>query len=276
MWGLRQRKTLPDVAAARPAGPSDVESVTVRPVAKPAPVAAAAAAAAAELPITPPAGQPAVPFAPPSAGPAGTEAAATETALAETAASGFPAPSGEAEVVAASPPEGAPDDAPAVIKPSPEPDDAPGAGLAELVAEDSPWPEDPDSPTTPSHGQPAVEGGEPWPADPTAPDHVATEAAPDLVAGAAVGGGPAAADDLKVVEGIGPRVEAILQESGIVTLSDLAEASPERLRTLLDLAGDQFRVHDPATWPEQAGLAAAGQWDQLATLQSTLTGGKET
>src|SRR6187455_2551266 len=79
VWGLRQRKTLADAAAApRPAASSDVESVTVRPVAKPAPVAAAAAAAAAELPITPPAGQPAVPFAPPVAVPVGAEAAADD------------------------------------------------------------------------------------------------------------------------------------------------------------------------------------------------------
>ena len=79
VWGLRQRKTLPAAAAApRPAGSSDVESVTVRPVAKPAPVAAAAAAAAAEMPITPPAGQPAVPLAPPLAGPVGAEPAATD------------------------------------------------------------------------------------------------------------------------------------------------------------------------------------------------------
>ena len=148
-----------------------------------------------------------------------------------------------------------------------------GAGLAELVAEDSPWPEDP---TTPPHGQPPVEGDEPWPADPTAPQPATNDAAADPAAGATATGRPPAGDDLKVVEGIGPRVEAILQESGIVTLSDLADASPERLRTLLDLAGDQFRIHDPATWPEQAGLAAAGQWDQLATLQSTLSGGTET
>jgi predicted flap endonuclease-1-like 5' DNA nuclease len=182
-------------------------------------------------------------------------------------------PAAPSEGEPAAPPEGASDQAPASNAPPPEADDASGAGLAELVAEDSPWPEDP---ATPAHGQPTVEGGEPWPTDPTAPQPVATEVTPGDPAGATAAGRPPAFDDLKVVEGISPRVEAILQESGIVTLSDLADASPERLRTLLDLAGDQFRVHDPATWPEQAGLAAAGQWDQLATLQSTLTGGKET
>ena len=202
---------------------------------------------------------------------------ASDTVAPSTPASPVPPesePAAPSEGEPAAPPEGASDQAPASNAPPPEADDASGAGLAELVAEDSPWPEDP---ATPAHGQPTVEGGEPWPTDPTAPQPVATEVTPGDPAGAAAAADrPPAFDDLKVVEGISPRVEAILQESGIVTLSDLADASPERLRTLLDLAGDQFRVHDPATWPEQAGLAAAGQWDQLATLQSTLTGGKET
>jgi hypothetical protein len=47
------------------------------------------------------------------------------------------------------------------------------------------------------------------------------------------------------------------------------------LRTLLDLAGDQYRVHDPTTWPEQAGLACDGRWDDLVALQAGLSGGRQ-
>jgi len=32
---------------------------------------------------------------------------------------------------------------------------------------------------------------------------------------------------------------------------------------------------DPATWPEQANLAANSQWDDLQLLQSKLKGGRE-
>ena len=32
---------------------------------------------------------------------------------------------------------------------------------------------------------------------------------------------------------------------------------------------------EPETWPEQAKLAAAGKWDELAVLQERLTGGRE-
>ena len=31
---------------------------------------------------------------------------------------------------------------------------------------------------------------------------------------------------------------------------------------------------DPSTWPEQASLAAAGEWDALQALQDELKGGR--
>jgi len=33
-------------------------------------------------------------------------------------------------------------------------------------------------------------------------------------------------------------------------------------------------MHDPGSWPQQAGLAAEGKWDELQTLQDNLDGGK--
>ena len=82
-------------------------------------------------------------------------------------------------------------------------------------------------------------------------------------------------DDLKLVEGIGPKIEQILKEAGIRNLSELAEADEDNLRSLLAAAGDRFRMHDPGTWPAQARLAANGNWELLNEYQEQLKGGRE-
>lgn len=83
-----------------------------------------------------------------------------------------------------------------------------------------------------------------------------------------------AADDLKKIEGIGPKIAEILNAGGINTFADLASASVDKIKELLVAAGDRYKMHDPATWPKQAKLAADGQWDELKTLQDQLQGGK--
>lgn len=67
--------------------------------------------------------------------------------------------------------------------------------------------------------------------------------------------------DLLQIDGIGPKVGALLQEAGITTISQLATSSFEQLRAILDQAGPRYRVTDPTTWPAQAQtlLAEAGQ-----------------
>ncbi len=80
-------------------------------------------------------------------------------------------------------------------------------------------------------------------------------------------------DDLKRIEGIGPKISAILQKAGITSFAMLADTPPDRLREILDEAGIR-RISDPTTWPEQAVLAAAGRWDELKALQGHLTGGR--
>jgi hypothetical protein len=42
----------------------------------------------------------------------------------------------------------------------------------------------------------------------------------------------------------------------------------------LDAAGPQFNIHEPATWPEQARLANAADWDALKKMQDALDGGR--
>ena len=79
-------------------------------------------------------------------------------------------------------------------------------------------------------------------------------------------------DDLKKIEGIGPKVASILNENGILTFVQLAEADVDKLNEMLDAAS--LQMMDPATWPEQAKLAAAGDWDALQKLQDELSGGR--
>ncbi|MBI5917096.1 MAG: hypothetical protein HY842_17125 [Bacteroidetes bacterium] len=89
---------------------------------------------------------------------------------------------------------------------------------------------------------------------------------------AAVSSGP---DDLKIVEGIGPKIEKLLNSAGILSLRDLGNASLDQLRNILLNAGERYRIHDPSTWPEQAALAANGELDKLKEYQDFLSGGKD-
>jgi predicted flap endonuclease-1-like 5' DNA nuclease len=81
-------------------------------------------------------------------------------------------------------------------------------------------------------------------------------------------------DDLKVVEGIGPKIEKLLNQEGILTFAQLAETSPERIKEILVAAGPRYQMHNPATWPEQSALARDGQWDALKTWQDELNKGR--
>ena len=83
------------------------------------------------------------------------------------------------------------------------------------------------------------------------------------------------ADDLKKIEGIGPKIEQILHEGGITTFAQLAEADADAVKELLMAAGPRYAIHNPATWAKQAAMAANGQWDELKELQDQLDGGKE-
>lgn len=85
---------------------------------------------------------------------------------------------------------------------------------------------------------------------------------------------PVAADDLTIVEGIGPKIAEILTAAGIATFAQLAASKPAAIKTILDAAGKRYQMHDPATWPKQAALARDGKTAQLAKLQGELKAGK--
>ena len=95
----------------------------------------------------------------------------------------------------------------------------------------------------------------------------AEKAAPKAAAKKASG----KADDLKKIEGIGPKIASTLVEAGVATFSDLAKAKPEAISEII--AGVRGN-HVTDTWPAQAKLAADGKWDELKKWQDELDGGK--
>jgi len=84
---------------------------------------------------------------------------------------------------------------------------------------------------------------------------------------------PGVPDDIKIIEGIGPKIEKILNEAGITTFATLASTEVSRLEGILKAAN--LRIADPTTWPEQAQLAADGKLAELQTFQSQLKGGRK-
>ncbi len=81
-------------------------------------------------------------------------------------------------------------------------------------------------------------------------------------------------DDLKAIEGIGPKIESLFHDAGILTWKALSESSVDSLKDILAAAGDRYRLADPGTWPEQARMAHEGLWDKLNEYQDFLQGGK--
>ena len=95
----------------------------------------------------------------------------------------------------------------------------------------------------------------------------------DAAAAKAAIGKKVVADDLKVVEGIGPKIEQLFHAGGIKTWYQLSLASIEKCQAILDTGGKRYEIHNPSTWPKQAGLAFEGKWEELNTLQDRLDGG---
>ncbi len=82
-------------------------------------------------------------------------------------------------------------------------------------------------------------------------------------------------DDLKKIEGIGPKIEQALNNAGIQTWYDLSQRTASEIKDILNAAGNNFSQHDPGTWAKQAKLASEGNWEALKAYQDKLDGGKE-
>jgi len=85
---------------------------------------------------------------------------------------------------------------------------------------------------------------------------------------------PVKKDDLKVVEGIGPKIEQLLFAAEIYTWDDLSKTEVSIIQTILDNAGPNYKVHNPESWPFQAKLASENKWDELNKWQDEHKGGR--
>lgn len=83
-------------------------------------------------------------------------------------------------------------------------------------------------------------------------------------------------DNLKLIEGIGPKIEQLLRKEGIQTFRELSTTPAETILRILRAAGPRFQMHDPGTWPKQAEFAADEKWEELGAFQNALNKGRST
>jgi predicted flap endonuclease-1-like 5' DNA nuclease len=94
-----------------------------------------------------------------------------------------------------------------------------------------------------------------------------------LAAAKAAGISVKGADDLEVIEGIGPKICGLFHAAGQKTFTQVSQMSIQQMSKILDDAGPRFKLANPETWAQQAGLAANNRWAELKTLQDNLTAG---
>ena len=83
------------------------------------------------------------------------------------------------------------------------------------------------------------------------------------------------ADDLKKIEGVGPKAAEAMVNAGLDTFAKVAKAKPEDIEAILAEASSRLAHLVANTWPQQAKLAADGKWDELKELQDNLDGGRK-
>ncbi len=106
-----------------------------------------------------------------------------------------------------------------------------------------------------------------------APAAAQTATAIDLAAAKKAGFALKNANDLTIVEGIGPKINELFNNVGVKTFAQLAAQTVPQMRKVLDDGGSRFRIANPSTWAQQAALAADNKWDELKKLQDKLSGG---
>jgi predicted flap endonuclease-1-like 5' DNA nuclease len=195
---------------------------------------------------------------------AATKAAAPKSEASASAATKKAAPANETKATKAKP---APAAAPAAAATTPAA--KPASKSRKKMATESELLAVPDSPPVVSAAPDLVGVPDSKAVDASAPEYVGVPGATKIEAGAV-----AAADDLTKIEGIGPKISQVLADAGITTFAALASTSPERLREILNAAGNRYRISDPMTWPEQAGHAARGDWGTFNELVGRLKAGR--
>ena len=80
-------------------------------------------------------------------------------------------------------------------------------------------------------------------------------------------------DNLRIIEGIGPKIVEVLKKSGITDFKSLASTSVEKLENILKNEGPRYALQNPSTWPKQADLAAKGSFEELEKLKLKIVDG---
>ena len=75
-------------------------------------------------------------------------------------------------------------------------------------------------------------------------------------------------NNMQIIEGIGPKMNEVLNDNGISSWSVLAGKSRDELKAILDKYGDKYKIIEPGDWPNQAKLAADDKWEELFRYQS--------
>ena len=81
-------------------------------------------------------------------------------------------------------------------------------------------------------------------------------------------------DDLKRIEGIGPKIDAALKAAGLSTFVQLEKTSAETLRAILERAELPAQA-SVVTWGEQAGFLVRGDEAGFKALTDRLTAGRD-
>ena len=61
-------------------------------------------------------------------------------------------------------------------------------------------------------------------------------------------------DNLKVIDGIGPKIETLLNDAGITSFEQLAKADIVELKMILEDANLSFKFYNPTAWKKQAKM----------------------
>jgi outer membrane protein OmpA-like peptidoglycan-associated protein/predicted flap endonuclease-1-like 5' DNA nuclease len=82
-------------------------------------------------------------------------------------------------------------------------------------------------------------------------------------------------DQLKGIEGIGPKIAALLYPT-IHSFAELAKRTPDELKELVNLGGEDFDLARAYTWPTQARLLSLGRIEEFLLLVGQLRAGVPT
>lgn len=80
-------------------------------------------------------------------------------------------------------------------------------------------------------------------------------------------------DNLRLIEGIGPKAAGVLAQAGVSTFTQMAAMDGEALMAILKEAKLRGKFYTDS-WPEQAAIAASGDFEALTQLQNELVGGR--